>query len=93
LPRKYGFALLLGSEKVLRLDVDPGRTHFDPVTLTSVTGTHWQPWPGSRAIPDERNLNHLGWFNEFLGRARIRYDGIYTAPPFIGGEQLRFGEL
>ena len=89
LPRKYGFTLLLGGEKALRLDVNPGSSHFDPVTLTAVSDTHWQPWPGTRAIKDSRDLNHLGWFNKFLTKARIEYSGVYVAPPFTGGQQLR----
>lgn len=88
IPRKYGFALLLGSEAALRLDVNPGSTHFDPVSLKSVGGTHWQPWPGSRAIEDERDFNHLGWFNEFVTKTNVRYIGSYRPPPYEGGEQI-----
>jgi hypothetical protein len=91
-PRKYSFALLLGSGPVLRLDVNPGSTHFDPVTLTSVAGTHWQPWPCSSAEPDDRQFNHLGWLNEFLTKAAITSDIEYNQPPYAAVEQLGLEE-
>jgi hypothetical protein len=93
IPQKSSFTLLLGSQKALRLDVEPGSTHFDPVSLVSVSGTHWQPWPGDRAIPDTRKFNHFGWLSKFLKKANIKWEARYVSPPHVSGEQLRFENL
>jgi hypothetical protein len=80
-PRKYSFSLLYCGECVLRLDVDPQRTHTNPVTLEVVRCTHWQEWPGETAEPDDRPLCYLDWFREFLKRAHIKYKWRLVPPP------------
>ncbi|WP_097277530.1 hypothetical protein [Caenispirillum bisanense] len=82
-PRKYGFTLIWRGAKILRLDVEPGATHFNISTKTSVSGTHWQRWPDDEAEPDLRALDHRGWLTAFCGRANIAFEpDQYKAPPF-----------
>ncbi len=80
-PRKYSFVLHYCGECVLRLDVDPHRTHTNPVTLEIVRCTHWQAWPCTTAEPDDRSLGYLDWFREFLKRANIEYKWRLVPPP------------
>lgn len=83
LPRKFGFALLLGSERVLALDVNPASYHINFLTAESVNVTHWQRWPMMEAEADDRQQPHRAWLTEFLARAQIVYDGSYEPPPFV----------
>ena len=85
-PRKYGFALLWQRRPVLRLDVNPGSTHFNASTKTSVAGTHWQAWPDCEAEPDARTLVHRQWLDAFCDLALIERPGTYEPPPFIGNQ-------
>lgn len=90
-PFKYGFSLILGSYRVLGLDVNPGRTHvnFTDLGNAPVDCTHWQPWPNAIVEPDDRERSHSQWFREFCKRSRITFTGSYRAPPHLGGQQLR----
>ena len=85
---KYGFTLLYrGGERILGLDVNPGRWHIDSRTLKSIQGTHWQEIPDmSAATPDPRILSHRQWLEEFLRKANIEPIYWYKSPP--RGEQL-----
>ena len=80
-PQKFGFVLLLGTQRVLSLDVDPGRTHFNVKTLVGVSSTHWQEFPEYEAIEDGRDLNHQEWLVEICKRSNIRLDILYRTPP------------
>lgn len=84
LPPKYGFTLLVGSGKMVRvlgLDVNPASSHFNPTTMESIRVTHWQQYPTYDAEPDERELSHRDWFALFLERANIISTVRYKAPP------------
>jgi hypothetical protein len=70
-PVKYGFSLIFRAERVLALDVNPGRIHRNILTLTSVGGTHWQRWPAMDAEPDEREQPFSWWLHEFLIQANV----------------------
>lgn len=86
-PPKYTFALIYRSECILRLDIEPGRSHINALTLEMVADTHWQSIPDlSNAVPDRRRLIHRAWLNEFLKRSEIRAIYSYRPPPH--GEQL-----
>lgn len=80
-PPKYGFTLLVGSIRVVGLDVSPGRTHFNRKTLESVKSTHWQWFPSYEAESDERDLGHLEWLTEFCRMANIEFRSTYKSPP------------
>jgi hypothetical protein len=82
-PCKYGFSLLAADYRVLGLDVNPGASHFNVQTLTSISGTHWQAWPTMEAVADDRDLPHRQWLLDFLSRAKIAYGGGYEPPPFV----------
>lgn len=79
-PPKFGFALIFRGIRVLGLDVDPARTHFNASTKAIVSSTHWQRWPGMEARPDGRSLDHKQWLSEFLEAANIRNAIRYKAP-------------
>ena len=81
LPQKFGFAILLGSHRILSLDVDPGRAHFNVKTLVSITSTHWQSFPEYQAVEDERELSHHEWLLEFARRSNMKLDFAYRTPP------------
>lgn len=80
-PRKYGFILLAGSNRVFALDVNPAASHYNPSTLTSVSCTHWQHFPLLEAEPDDRDMPHREWLTEFCHRIHIESRTIYTSPP------------
>lgn len=84
MPPKYSFCLLFQNESILRLDVNPKRSHTDFIELRRVTilETHWQYWPEYRAIVDKRDLSHHIWLDEFLRRCRITSHHRYVRPPF-----------
>lgn len=84
LPAKYGFSLLIGSGRMLRvigLDVNPATSHFNSRTAESVRLTHWQTYPDDHADVDERSLNHFEWLELFLARANIKSTMRYREPP------------
>jgi hypothetical protein len=82
-PKKYGFTLVWKKAMILRLDVEPGSTHFNRSTMTVVSGTHWQVWPDEEADADPRIMDHHLWLGEFCRRANISYKSSqYRAPPF-----------
>lgn len=89
LPEKYGFSMLLGSERVAGLDVNPGRGHanFKLGKRETVWDTHWQMWPDKEAVVDNRTLLHSQWFRAFCQRCRIISRIEYKPPPHFGGEQ------
>lgn len=84
IPPKYGFTLLVGSGRMVRvlgLDVNPAASHFNPTTLESIRTTHWQKYPAYNAEPDDRELSHIRWFALFMERANIASTIRYKAPP------------
>lgn len=84
LPPKYGFTLLMGSGRMIRvlgLDVNPASSHFNTDTMESIRVTHWQQYPDYYAEPDNRQLTHAEWFSNFLSRSRIGPFGKYKGPP------------
>lgn len=89
LPQKAVFALLLGGERIISLDVEPRRWHKNRRTLGSVGVTHWHTWPCDQAEPDNRKMAHRAWFVEFLRRSNMSFTGRYRKPPYEP-EQLRF---
>jgi hypothetical protein len=88
LPRKYSFSLLLGSTPVLRLDIGPGRVHSNFATGQIVRGSHWHVWPVADAVPDDRDLVHWQWFEDFCRRACIDFQGDYEPPPFAAEQMV-----
>jgi hypothetical protein len=86
-PEKYTFSLLFQRKRIIGLDVEPGMSHFNTATLTTVNGTHWQSWPLMTAVPDPRELIHYQWLDEFLKRSRITLRYAPVPPPF--GSQFR----
>ena len=83
-PRKYSYSIIFRDTRVLGLDVNPASTHFNTDTLKIVKGTHWHEWPSTSVIPDERELNHRGWLDEFLKKGHIHYPFPYKPPPEDG---------
>ena len=88
LPQKASFALLLGSNCIMRLDVEPRRCHKNRRTLGTVGVTHWHTWPCEEAEPDARAMSHREWFWDFLQRSRTVFTGRYRKPPYEP-EQMR----
>lgn len=84
LPPKYSFCLSFQNIPILRLDVEPNRSHTDFINLRRVRtiGTHWHLWPGNHAVSDNRALPHHFWLDEFLKRGRITSFHKYVKPPF-----------
>jgi hypothetical protein len=62
LPPKYSFSLLFRGQRVLALDVNPGRAHRNLLLPRSVAGTHWQRWPMMDAELDNRDQTFAAWF-------------------------------
>jgi hypothetical protein len=87
-PPKYSFFVLFGGERVLALDVNPGRSHRNILTKVSVSSTHWQRWPLMDAEVDERQINFSEWLAKFLCKAKIKCKHPVSSPPF--GMQLEF---
>jgi hypothetical protein len=88
LPPKYSFSLLFRGQRVLGLDVSPGRAHRNLLVPGSVTGTHWQVWPTMDAQLDDRDQPFAPWLREFLKVGNIVTTfGVVSAPP--RGVQLR----
>jgi hypothetical protein len=78
-PRKYTFALLLGRERVLALDVGPRRAHKN-LFNKSVSCTHWHYYPSDQAIPDDRVLSHYVWLDLFFKKCNVIYEKGYAQP-------------
>lgn len=89
-PYKYGFSLMAGSLRIFGLDVNPGMSHYNRRTLTSVSGTHWQVYPHMDAEPDNRELAHREWLLEFCKRIHLESRIEYATPPHTP-VQLEFG--
>lgn len=87
-PPKYGFALIYRGQRVLALDVNPGRFHRNLLTGGAVNETHWQRWPLMEAEVDSRLLTHNQWLTEFLTEANISCKVRLAPPP--QGRQLGF---
>jgi hypothetical protein len=87
LPPKYGFSLFFRGERVLGLDVNPGRAHRNLLVPGSVAGTHWQHWPIMDAEVDDRDQNFAAWLREFLRKGNIVTTFGVSSPP--RGVQLR----
>jgi len=85
-PKKYSFSVIYQRRRVLGLDVEPGISHFNASTLTSVLATHWQEWPDMEAIEDARKIVYSQWLDAFLRRAKIQRPLRRPMPPF--GVQL-----
>jgi hypothetical protein len=82
-PRKFCFLLTLEGERILALDVEPGHTHTNPLSLKTVHGTHWHAWPDvEEAREDGQSCSHWEWFMMFLRRANLSYEGTYEKPKF-----------
>ncbi len=91
IPRKYGFNLRWRGGDVLRLDVNPARTHMNTRTKAIVRGTHWQQHPLFDADPDAREMIHLQWMDAFLRRANIQGGRLSYAPPPFEHVQFELG--
>ena len=81
-PRKFSFMLFLNGERFFALDVNPGGTHRNILTGESISGTHWHKAPTMDATPDTRDLNHIGWSNEFCKVTNLTLVQGYSAPNF-----------
>jgi len=82
LPRKCTFLLVYGS-RIFGLDVNPARSHNNRTAVQRVACTHWTRWPCEEVEPDQRDLMHNQWFNEFLTRTNISFYGKYERPPYL----------
>jgi hypothetical protein len=87
MPPKYGLALLFRGERILALDVNPGRSHRNLLMPGIIAGTHWQRWPKMEAETDSRDLRYSDWLREFLREANVTSDLVIKSPP--RGVQLR----
>lgn len=83
IPYKFGFSLMAGTTRILALDVNPGMSHYNRKTLTSVFGTHWQVFPDMSAELDERELAHKEWLLEFCKRIHLESRIRYVSPPHL----------
>jgi hypothetical protein len=80
-PVKYCFSLVFRAERVLALDVNPGRLHRNLLTPGSIGGTHWQRWPTMDAEPDNRDQPFTWWLHEFLTQANVICRFRVQSPP------------
>lgn len=88
LPPKYGFSIIFRGQRILGLDVNPGRSHRNLLVRDSVIATHWQQWPKMDAEADMRDQNFGAWLRDFLRRGNIVTTfGLISPPP--RGVQLR----
>jgi hypothetical protein len=87
LPPKYGLSLIFRGQRVLGLDINPGRTHKNLFVRASVGGTHWQRWPTMDAEPDDRDQTFTVWLRDFLQTGNIVTTFGVLSPP--RGVQLR----
>lgn len=86
IPEKHSFSVIFQGRRVMGLDVEPGRWHFNAATGERIGGTHWHRWPDHDVVPDGRNFIHSRWFYEFVKEANIVPPIRYLPPP--GGVQL-----
>lgn len=89
LPPKYCFSLIFRGERILALDVNPGRSHRNLFEGGSVKATHWQCWPYMEAQPDSREQPFAAWCREFLARAKVSTTFGVLSPPRGIQERLR----
>lgn len=80
-PPKYCFSLLFHGERILALDVNPGRSHRNLFAMAPVIGTHWQRWPKMEAEPEDRILPFATWLSVFLKEANISIRFVVLSPP------------
>ena len=81
-PLKFSISLLFKNDRIMGLDVNPGRWHLNFDTYDKIFGTHWQIWPNMQvAIDDDRNLSFSEWYREFLSRAVIDSNRQIPMPP------------
>tara|TARA_R110002110_G_scaffold385587_1_gene597219 strand:+ start:1087 stop:1548 length:462 start_codon:yes stop_codon:yes gene_type:complete len=81
-PRKISHLLTADGQRIFALDINPGGSHRNLITLESVSGTHWQVGPDCEAEADERVLNPAQWHHEFAKRAGLKFEA-YEAPAFM----------
>jgi len=87
-PPKYSFSIIFRGQRILALDVNPGRAHKNLFVPGSVSVTHWQHWPTMDAMPDTGEQNFTAWLRDFLQRGNIVTTfGLLSPPP--RGVQLR----
>ena len=90
-PHKFVVCLSFKGQRVLSLDVNPGRSHRNILTRASVRVTHWHRWPNAEiAEEDDRNLTFSQWLIEFMEAAKILCKYKVASPP--RGIQLEFGK-
>lgn len=70
-------------KRIFALDVNPARTHNNKDLGMSVSCSHWTTWPCEVVEPDDRDLFHQQWLNQFLDRANISFLGRYDRPPYL----------
>jgi hypothetical protein len=85
--RVGSWSLLFRGQRILALDVNPGRHHRNLLRSGTVSGTHWQRWPVMDAEADEREQNFAAWHRAFLMAANIVTTFQVLSPP--RGVQLR----
>lgn len=89
-PRKCSFILLLGGERIFALDVNPAAIHNNRDASGIVDCSHWTRWPCKKAEPDNRDLLHQQWWNEFLSRSNTDFYGRYDRPPYTAEQRDMF---
>jgi hypothetical protein len=80
-PPKYGFALTFRGQRVLGLDVNPGRAHKNLLVKGYVGGTHWQRWPHMEAETDAREQAYAAWLRDFLRAGNVVTTFGVLSPP------------
>jgi hypothetical protein len=80
-PQKFSFTLLAGSVRITGLDVNPASSHYNRISMQSVSSTHWQWFPDNEADGDDRELTHREWLMEFCARTGIELQAHYRPPP------------
>ena len=85
-PLKFSLSLIFRNQSIMRLDVNPGRPHYNKETLEVVDISHWHYRPNMDfARADVRNIPFSQWVQEFLSKAVINSSIHIPAPP--QGEQ------
>ena len=81
-PPKYSLQLLYRNEPVMRLDVNPGKYHFNRDTLEKIDKTHWHIWPKMKSVqPVESDMGFSQWCEKFLSKASIDSNIVIPPPP------------
>ena len=82
IPQKFSFTLLVGSDRIAALDVNPGGFHINRKSMELIRETHWQWYPSTgEAVVDNRERLHSEWMAEFCSRAKIELKRPYQPPP------------